>query len=83
MKTIEIIGTVEPGGKLVLQLPADVPAGNHRIVLSIEESSAIASDKLPASSDCKDPILGLGSDPIDLDLADVAENPDRYLYTGQ
>ncbi|MEO0949234.1 MAG: hypothetical protein AAFY11_14050 [Cyanobacteria bacterium J06641_5] len=51
VKTIEIIGTVEPGGKLVLQLPADIPAGNHRMVLSIEESAATASDSIPAPSD--------------------------------
>lgn len=83
MKTIEIIGTVEPGGKLTLQLPADIPAGNHRMVLSIEESPQTATDSLPAPGDRKDPILGLGSDPIDLDLTDAAEEHDRYLYTGQ
>lgn len=83
MKTIEIIGTVEPGGKLTLQLPDDIPAGNHRMVLSIEESSATAAGSMPAPSDREDPILGLGSDPIDLDLTDVSENHDRYLYTGQ
>ena len=83
MKTIEIIGTVEPGGKLTLQLPADIPAGNHRMVLSIEESPTTTSDRPPAPSDREDPILGLGSDPIELDLSDAAENHDRYLYTGQ
>ncbi|HEX5726053.1 MAG TPA: hypothetical protein VFX98_11345 [Longimicrobiaceae bacterium] len=27
-----------------------------------------------------DPILGLGSNPVELGIGDVAENHDRYLY---
>ena len=37
MRTIETIATVHSDGKLTLQTPVDMPAGNYQIVLVIEE----------------------------------------------
>lgn len=37
MKTIETIAHVALDGKLTLQLPDDIPAGEHKIVLVIDE----------------------------------------------
>ena len=37
MKTIETTGLVSPEGKVTLQLPADIPPGEHRIVVIIDE----------------------------------------------
>jgi hypothetical protein len=37
MRTLELIGQVEPDGRLTLQLPADIPPGAHRIVLVIDD----------------------------------------------
>ena len=37
MRTIEITATVTADGKVTVQLPPDIPAGEHQIVLVIEE----------------------------------------------
>lgn len=37
MKTIEITATVTEDGKLTVQLPSDIPPGEHQIVLVIDE----------------------------------------------
>jgi hypothetical protein len=37
MRTLELIGQVEPDGLLTLQLPADIPPGAHQIVLVIDD----------------------------------------------
>ncbi len=37
MRTIETTAVIEPNGKLILQLPPDVPAGQRRVVLVIDD----------------------------------------------
>ncbi|MGH8001914.1 MAG: hypothetical protein ACREPR_21420 [Brasilonema sp.] len=37
MKTIETIATVTADGKMTLQLPPDIPAGEHKVVVIIAE----------------------------------------------
>jgi len=37
MRSIETTVTVSADGKLTLQLPADIPPGQHRVVLVIDE----------------------------------------------
>jgi hypothetical protein len=37
MRTLELIGQIEPDGRLTLQLPADIPPGAHQIVLAIDD----------------------------------------------
>ena len=37
MKTIETIATVTTDGKMTVQLPADISAGEHRVVVVIDE----------------------------------------------
>ena len=37
MRTLETIATVHPDGKLTLQAPVDMPAGDYQTVLVIED----------------------------------------------
>ena len=37
MRTIELQGIVAPDGTLTVRLPSDVPPGEHRMVLVIDE----------------------------------------------
>ena len=41
MKTIETIATVTADGKITVQLPPDIPAGEHRIVVMIDEQPLV------------------------------------------
>ena len=40
MRTIETTAEVGPDGKLVVQLPPDIPPGPHRVVVVVEEQPA-------------------------------------------
>jgi hypothetical protein len=40
MRTIETAAEVGPDGKLVVQIPPDVPPGPHRVVVVVEEQPA-------------------------------------------
>jgi hypothetical protein len=84
MRTIETTATITPDGQLILQIPADISPGKHRIVLVIEEQLEEESEEgtEQPSVETEDPIFGLGTHPIDCGLVDAAENHDRYLYTG-
>ncbi len=37
MKAIETIATVTKDGQITLQLPADIPEGEHKVVIVIDE----------------------------------------------
>ncbi|HLO83588.1 MAG TPA: hypothetical protein VK203_01065 [Nostocaceae cyanobacterium] len=37
MKSIETIVTVSPDGKFTVQLPPDIPAGEHQAIIVIDE----------------------------------------------
>ncbi|HYW19757.1 MAG TPA: hypothetical protein VE956_10675 [Nodularia sp. (in: cyanobacteria)] len=39
MKSIETIATVTKDGKITVQLPPDIPAGEHKVVIVIEDKS--------------------------------------------
>lgn len=52
MRTLELIGQVERDGRLTVQLPSDIPPGEHQIVLVIDErpitpSESYALDDFP------------------------------------
>jgi hypothetical protein len=47
MRTIETTAVIEPNGKLVLQLPPDIPPGEHRIVLVIDEQPPAEQPRRP------------------------------------
>ncbi|MBD0361457.1 MAG: hypothetical protein ICV55_01495 [Coleofasciculus sp. C3-bin4] len=47
MKTIETTVTVTADGKVTLQLPPDIPPGEHKIVLVIDEQSVADWKRLP------------------------------------
>jgi hypothetical protein len=52
MRTLELIGQVERDGRLTVQLPSDIPPGEHQIVLVIDErpitpSESCALDDFP------------------------------------
>lgn len=40
LRTVEAIGTVAPDGTLTARLPPDVPPGEHRVVVVLEQSAA-------------------------------------------
>jgi len=44
MRTLELIGHVESGGRLTVQLPSDIPPGEHQIVLVIDERPLTPSE---------------------------------------
>ena len=64
MRTIETVVTVEPDGKLVLQLPPEIAPGEHRIVLVIEDQPVVA-EKRPAFDF---PVIDVGEWSEDLSL---------------
>jgi hypothetical protein len=41
MRSIETIANVSPDGKLTVQLPSDVPPGNHRVLVVIDDTPMI------------------------------------------
>ena len=56
MRTIETHGTVSPDGSLSVRVPPDIPAGEHRVVVVIDERPLVSSAQpLPPF-----PILDLG-----------------------
>ncbi|GAA6617339.1 hypothetical protein [Scytonema sp. NUACC26] len=48
MKSIETIANVSPDGKLTVQLPYDMPPGEYRVVVEIDEAPVI--DEFPLES---------------------------------
>jgi len=44
MRTLELIGQVESGGRLTVQLPSDISPGKHQIVLVIDERPLTPSE---------------------------------------
>jgi hypothetical protein len=63
MRTIETRATVGPDGKLTIQLPPDIPAGEHQVVIVIEERVAKSKKK---KLDL--PVIHVGKWPEDLSL---------------
>jgi len=44
MRTLELIGQVERDGRLIVQLPLDIPPGEHQIVIVIDERPLTPSE---------------------------------------
>ena len=44
MRTLGLIGQVESGGRLTVQLPSDIPPGEHQMVLVIDERPLTPSE---------------------------------------
>lgn len=69
MKTIETIATVTADGKITLQLPADIPAGEHQVVVIIDEKPL---QELPQTKEKRSllnfPVDSYGSFPENLSL---------------
>jgi hypothetical protein len=63
MRTIETMAVIEPNGKLTLQLPPDIPPGQHRVVVVIEEQPIL--EKRPPLDF---PVIDVGPWPENLSL---------------
>jgi hypothetical protein len=57
------MAVIEPGGKLILQLPPDIPPGQHRVVVVIEEQPIL--EKRPPLDF---PVIDVGPWPENLSL---------------
>jgi hypothetical protein len=62
MRTIETTAVIEPNGKLILQLPSDIPPGQHRVVVVIEEQPILKKPPLEF------PVIDVGAWPENLSL---------------
>jgi hypothetical protein len=69
MKTIETIATVTTDGKITVQLPPDIPAGQHKIVIIIEEKPVAETvESQQKRSPLNFPVDNYGSWPENLSL---------------
>ncbi len=69
MKTISVTGTVTPEGKVTLQLPADIPAGEHEFLVVIDEKSLSEKPQTKKKLPPLDfPVIHVGSWPENLSL---------------
>ncbi len=69
MKTIETTVTVTEDGKLTVQLPSDIPPGEHQIVLVIDEKPVPEKSSIQKKRPPLDfPMIHVGSWPADLSL---------------
>jgi hypothetical protein len=47
MRTVERIATVDADGRLIIQLPPDVPQGEHYVLLVFKHLPAVEPTQLP------------------------------------
>jgi hypothetical protein len=64
MRTIETTTVVTSDGKLTVKVPADIPAGEYRIVIVIDEQPVKKETRLLADF----PVMSVGSWPKNLSL---------------
>lgn len=64
MRTIETTAVIEPNGKLILQLPPDIPPGQRRIVLVIDDQPPVEPTRSPLNF----PVDDYGPWPANLSL---------------
>ncbi len=57
MRTIETTATVTNDGKMTMQVPLDIPEGEHRVVVVIEEQPAKKGKRPPLDF----PVISVGS----------------------
>ena len=67
MRTIETTATVTNDGKMTVQVPSDIPEGEHRIVVVIEEQPVKKEKRPPLDF----PVISVGSWPENLSLRRV------------
>jgi hypothetical protein len=63
VRTIQTTVRVEPGGTIAVSAPADLPAGDYRVVITLEAEGAGAGRPLPPF-----PVDDYGPWPSDLTL---------------
>ncbi|KAB8315539.1 hypothetical protein SD81_029570 [Tolypothrix campylonemoides VB511288] len=69
MKTIETIATVTADGKITVQLPPDIPAGKHKVVVVIDEQPLVEKQVTKEKRSPLDfPVIHVGSWPENLSL---------------
>ncbi|MGI2904826.1 hypothetical protein [Tolypothrix sp. VBCCA 56010] len=69
MKTIQTIATVTADGKISLQLPTDIPAGEHQVVVIIDEKSLVENEVIKKKRPPLDfPVHNCGLVPENLSL---------------
>src|SRR6266542_5848192 len=68
MKTIEATATISPDGTLTVHVPPEVPPGEHRVVVVIEEQSTEPATHQPVRPPLALPVINVGSWPADLSL---------------
>lgn len=64
MKTIETDATVTQDGQLTLQLHLNVPPGQYRVLVVLEEPSPVSTQRPPLNL----PVVDVGTWPEDLSL---------------
>ena len=64
MRTIETTATVTSDGKMTVQIPPDIPEGEHRVVVVIEEQPVKKEKRPPLDF----PVISVGSWPENLSL---------------
>ena len=64
MKVISVNATVTPDGKVTLQLPDDIPAGEHEFLVVIDEKLLTKEKRSPLNF----PVDNYGSWPANLSL---------------
>jgi hypothetical protein len=78
IRTIEAIVTIEADRRLIVQLPADVPLGRHRIALVLDEASESADPAAAASAGTwKFPVVADAQWPADMPLSRTAMYDDH------
>ena len=66
MKTIETIATVDENRRMTVQLPPDIPPGEHRVVLVIDDKAPAGAQNEPAGFEF--PVDAWGAELADLSL---------------
>lgn len=64
MRTIETTATVTSDGKMTVQVPPDIPEGEHHVVVVIDEQSVKKEKRPPLDF----PVISVGSWPENLSL---------------
>ena len=64
MRTIETTATITEDGKLIAQINADIPPGEHRVVVVIEEQPLTKQERPPLNF----PVMNVGEWPENLSL---------------
>jgi len=74
MRTIETTATITADGKVILEVPPDIQAGKHKIVLVIDEQlfmeeKPVTQDNPPVTPmPLNLPVINVGSWPVDFSL---------------